>query len=393
MTMEQPNHILIVDDVPENIQLLGSMLQRRGYRVSLAENGPQALESVAVEAPHLILLDISMPDMDGFEVCAKLKESSTTRDIPIIFLSAFSDKERVVQGFDIGAVDYVTKPFNSAELYSRIRTHLDLRFTKDLLMLRNQQLQELNEQLYQFNNDKDELLGIVAHDLKNPLSAIRGISETLVRDTTLTASETIDMQQSIMETADRMFALITDLLSANALERGGIQLRIVPVDVSDIIQQTLYSYHKAATKKSITLEYHHTSGLLAFTDERSLIHIIDNLLSNAIKYSPLGKSVFVKVQQQAASIYMPHGSVRVEIKDEGQGMTEEDLSKIFSKFTRLSAKPTAGEHSTGLGLSIAKKLSELINARIWCESVYGHGTTFVLELPAITARESEEFGV
>lgn len=391
--MEHFNHILIVDDVPENIQLLGSMLQRRGYRVSLAENGLEALASVERDPPHLVLLDISMPEMDGFEVCIKLKESAATRDIPIIFISAFSDKGRVVQGFDIGAVDYVTKPFNSAELFARIRTHLDLRFTKELLMQRNQQLQELNEQLNQLNQDKDELLGIVAHDLKSPLSAIRGIAETLVRDKSLSTDEAQELNGSIFTTSERMFALITDLLSANAIERGGMNFTMMPVDVGDIAEQMVYQYKEAAQKKGIHLHYAHTHNILAHSDEKALIHILDNLLSNALKYSPPGKAVSVSVSTQEKSAFMPQGSVRVAVKDEGQGLTEEDMSKIFGKFTRLSAKPTAGEHSTGLGLSIVKKLADAVHARVWCESVFGQGATFFIDLPLLTESQRTEFGL
>lgn len=391
--MEHFNHILIVDDVPENIQLLGAMLQRRGYRVTLAENGVDALAAVAKELPHLVLLDISMPEMDGFEVCTRLKESAATRDIPIIFLSAFSDKGRVVQGFEIGAVDYVTKPFNSGELFARIRTHLDLRFTRELVMQRNQQLQELNEQLRQVNVDKDELLGIVAHDLKSPLSAIRSIAEALVTDKELSDSETSDLTKSILSTSEKMFALITDLLSANALDRGGMTFSFMPVDVADTMLQTVHQYTKQAVKKNITLDYPSQHGILAWSDEKALIHIFDNLVSNAIKYSPYGKSVHIRIESRDKSILMPSGSIRVEVRDEGQGLTEEDLSKLFSKFTRLSAKPTGGEHSTGLGLSIVKKLADGIHARVWCESVVGNGAAFFIDIPALTPEQRIEFGL
>jgi signal transduction histidine kinase len=190
-----------------------------------------------------------------------------------------------------------------------------------------------------------------------------------------------------------MFALITDLLSANAIESGGIVLKMMPVDVGDIIQQTLHSYEKAAMSKNIALHYTHQGGLLVYSDEKSLIHVADNLISNAVKYSPHGKSVIVNVHSEAASASMPHGSIRIEVKDEGQGMTAEDLSKIFAKFTRLSAKPTAGEHSTGLGLSIAKKLTEALHGRIWCESVFGQGATFFVDLPMLSAEQRTEFGV
>ncbi|TAE34411.1 MAG: hybrid sensor histidine kinase/response regulator [Candidatus Kapaibacterium sp.] len=391
--MEKFNHVLIVDDVLENIQLVGSMLQRRGYRISLAEHGEQAFSLIEQDPPHLILLDISMPEMDGFDVCTRLKNDPKTRDIPIIFLTAFSDKGRIIQGFEVGAVDYVTKPFHSAELFSRIRTHLDLRFTKELVMQRNQQLQELNDKIQQALQDKDELLGIVAHDLKSPLSAIRSIAEALTNDTSLTNEETSALNRSVLETSTRMFSLVEDLLSTNALERGGITFRMMPVDIGEILLEILHQYTKSAHDKQLTVHFHPTSRIFAYTDEKAVIHILDNLFSNSIKYSPHEKSVYVSIEERPASAAMPLGSVRVAIKDEGQGMTEEDMSKLFRKFTRLSAQPTAGEHSTGLGLSIVKKLADGINARVWCESVYGQGATFFLDLPRLSESQRAEFGL
>jgi two-component system, sensor histidine kinase and response regulator len=378
--MDQPNHILIIDDVPENIQILSTILQRRGYAVSSASGGKEGLELARTASPHLILLDIAMPEMDGFEVCRILKAEPATREIPVIFLTAFYNKTRVVQGFDLGGMDYIARPFNTSELFARIRTHLELKHTKDLLQHRNQELHEMNTTLNVLHADKDELLGIVVHDLKNPLAAIRGIVRELLADPA--AHESLrESHEVILQTADRMFELIKDLLSMNAIQRGGMTMRLDPVELADSIHANILRHSSAARAKQITLSLVLEDGAIALADETAFGQILDNLISNAIKYSPKNTTITLRVQSGEPTGQMPHGTVRVEVQDEGPGLTTDDMGKLFGKFTRLSAQPTADEHSTGLGLSIVKKLADAMNVRVWCESLYGQGATFIVELP------------
>lgn len=383
--MQQPYSILIVDDVPENIHLLGIMLQKRGYNVHSCTNGVDALRFMEDRIPDLLLLDISMPEMDGFELTRRLKSQARTREIPIIFLTAFTDKKRIVEGFDLGGVDYITKPYNAAELFARVQTHLDLKQMRDLLLQRNQELQILNERLRQLNLEKDELLGIVAHDLKSPLSAIRGLAEALVNDKELQAEKQEEFQQTILSTSDRMFKLISELLDANALDSGGLHFEKSMVDAGEILREIVHQYDNHAKHKSISFSLEMDDNAQAFTDKGALFQICDNFISNALKFSPVGKSIVVRARRTADRLTTETGSeyLRIEVRDEGQGLTSEDLLKIFGRYTRLTARPTAGEHSTGLGLglSIAKKLADAIGARIGCESVFGLGATFYLELP------------
>jgi two-component system sensor histidine kinase/response regulator len=393
--MEYSNHILIVDDVQENIHLLGIMLQKRGFTVTACTSGAEALDKVGAQLPDLILLDISMPEMDGFEVTRRLKSSAMTRDIPIIFLTAFTDKKRIVEGFELGGVDYITKPYNAPELFARLKTHLELKHTKDLLLQRNQELQEANEQLHQLNMDKDELLGIVAHDLKSPLSAIRGIADALVNDDTLPETIRREFQQTILDTSDRMFSLIGELLNANAIERGGVVFTKRPVSVSETMRDIVHQYSKQAESKSLTFDLVIDNTAIAYTDDFALHQICENFVSNALKYSPVEKAILIRVatQEHSASDQTTHQVVRVEVQDQGPGLSEEDQLKLFGKFMRLSARPTAGEHSTGLGLSIVKKLAEAIDARIGCNSTLGNGATFFLEISSATAEQVAEMSI
>jgi signal transduction histidine kinase len=244
----------------------------------------------------------------------------------------------------------------------------------------NTQLQEQNQTLVELNNEKDEFLGIAAHDLKNPLNGIRGLAEMLHSyDDEIPVAERKRYLESIIASSERMFGLIKNLLDVNALERAGLQLNPVTLDAASMVSMIADSHRYRAEQKNITLHLASStdnSSALVRVDEQALIQVLDNLLSNAVKYSPQGKQVFVRVESGAEA-------VRIEVEDEGPGISAEDQQKLFGKFARLSAQPTGGEHSTGLGLSIVKKLVEAMGGMVWCESALGKGTTFVVELPSM----------
>jgi len=373
------HQILIVDDVPENLQVLGSMLQRKGYDVNVASSGIDALALVAKQKPDLILMDVAMPNLDGFQVCERLKADDTTKDIPVMFLTAHSDKERIVKGFQVGGVDYITKPFHAAELLARVRTHLELRSSRELIVKRNAELQSLND-------EKNELFGIVAHDLKNPLSTIHGIADLLLKDATLSADEAREFYQNIYDSSEAMFALIKNLLDVNAIERGGIKFDVQPTNIVSAVEHSVNTYRAAAEQKTITLHLDMPEVLpMAQVDFTAFVQVFENLLSNAVKYSPHGNNVFIRLEPAMRTLAneTTEPTVRVIVQDEGPGLSDDDKAKLFGKFARLSAKPTGGEHSTGLGLSIVKKMAEAMNGRVWCESVLGEGATFIVEFPAV----------
>ncbi len=239
----------------------------------------------------------------------------------------------------------------------------------------NSALHEKNLQLEHLNREKNEFLGIATHDLKNPLTHIIMAVGTIMRYfERMTDSEVQQSVQSIGVVAERMKEIVTNLLDINAIEQGSITLQPVLFDLIPKVTALVEVYTKQAINKSITLQPELPEALMISADEQSVASILDNLLSNAIKYSPLGKSIFIRVQ---ANEYR----VRVEFQDEGPGLSPDDMKKLFGKFARLSAQPTGGEHSTGLGLSIVKKMVEAMNGRVWCESELGKGATFIVELP------------
>ena len=244
----------------------------------------------------------------------------------------------------------------------------------------NIELRQQNEELAALNNEKNELMGIVSHDLKNPIGAVRTFAE-LIQNQTFTGAEVLSVSGQIVQVSDRMLELVKNLLDLNHLESGGLQLHILNFDVVPLVESVVTQYRTPAEAKNITLHFsNETDGgeSIVSADERAMMQVLDNLVSNAVKYSPHGKNVFVRVLSNQAA-------VRIEVRDEGQGISPEDMKKLFGKFQRLSAVPTGGEHSTGLGLSIVKKIVEAMNGKVWCESELGDGlptgATFIVELP------------
>lgn len=358
--------ILVVDDVLQNIQVVGGMLREAGYSIMPANSGPAALQRLQRKLPDLILLDLMMPDMDGLEVCRRLKADPASRNLPVIFLTASNEMSHLVQGLQAGAVDYVTKPFNPPELLARVRTHLELKHSRDIIL-------RYTEQLADLNNEKNEFMGIAAHDLRNPLGAIRGYAEMMLEDGQMSRAEVEDCAARIRDTSARMAEMVQNLLDANRIERGEMKLNLAPTDLGLVVATVVESQRPRAQAKQQTIALESkTSPLTATLDPGLTVQVIENLVSNAVKYSPPGKKILVRLTKLPTA-------VRCEVQDEGPGLSGEDQKKLFGKFARLSAKPTGGEHSTGLGLSIVKKMVEAMNGKVWCESEPSKGATFMVE--------------
>jgi PAS domain S-box-containing protein len=245
-------------------------------------------------------------------------------------------------------------------------------------------LKQQNEALIHLNQEKNEFLGIAAHDLKNPLSSILGLAEEIQESfEELPKAEILEFTGMIQISAQRMFQLINNLLDVNAIEVGKMNVTLKMVNVLPILQSSILYYRKRAHEKRIYLDTGDIFGtqetFMAWVDAGTLHQVLDNLLSNGLKYSPTNKNLYLRLLKTAHS-------VRFEIQDEGPGLSVEDHQKLFSKFTRLTPRPTQGEHSTGLGLYIVKRLVEAMQGRVWCETVLGHGATFIVEFPSISEK-------
>jgi len=248
------------------------------------------------------------------------------------------------------------------------------REAKNIALRYSKEIEAKNVDLVKLNQDKNEFIGIVAHDLKNPLSAIKGYSEEIEEYCQeMPTKEIAELSGFIQKASAKMSTLITNLLDVNQIESGNIRLQLDSIDILPVIKNIVQDYSKRAKDKDIELHFSHTSANFhAHTDVDAVGQILDNIISNAVKYSPLGKNIYI-------NLLVKKGKIRCEIKDKGQGLSTNDQKKLFGKFSRLSTKPTGGEHSTGLGLFIVKKLVEAMNAEIWCESELGKGATFIVE--------------
>lgn len=357
--------IMIVDDQPQNVKIVRDLLTiAMRYEVTEASSGEDALALLKKSTPDLILLDVMMPEMDGVETCKRIKENPEQADIPIIFLSAADDKNLIVQALESGGVDYVTKPFSRAELLTRVRTHLALKSARD-------SLKTLAE-------DKDELLGILTHDLKNHLGGMQ-MSAQLMHDRLARQPADAKFSQlvdNILLDTSQMLAFVKEFLANSTAERT-LQFSAEPLNLAQAAAQTVRQYQIAAERKDIqfSCELDSSPQSMISADPIAVKQILDNLISNAIKFSNSNKSIRV-------SVHPINGDcVECRIADQGPGFTDEDKAHMFRRYSRLSARPTAGEPSTGLGLSIVKKLTEAMHGRLLLESTPGEGSTFIVRLP------------
>ena len=353
--------LLVVDDQESNIQVVGGALGTLGFEILPATGGVQAFQRLAAHQPDLILLDLLMPEMDGFEVCRRIRENPNWAEIPIIFLSSADDKGLIVRALESGGVDYITKPFNHAELVTRVRTHLALKKARDALK--------------QLAEDRDELLGILTHDLKNHLGGMDMSAQLMLdRADTLADSKLRLMAQNISQSSSQMLAFVKEFL-ANASADHALDLKTEAVNLSDMAARAEKQHREAAKRKQLVVRVVlPPNGVLVQADGAALNQVLDNLLSNAIKFSPPGKQIRLTVCPPGARY------VECQVRDEGPGFSEEDKTRMFHRYARLSARPTGGEPSTGLGLSIVKKLVLAMQGELACESTKDRGATFAFRL-------------
>lgn len=251
----------------------------------------------------------------------------------------------------------------------------------------NDSLNEKNSQLLTLNNEKNEFLGIAAHDLKNPLGSIKLLTAVINEHSKKVGDSNVsNWSELILNTTEQMLEMTTNLLDINAIEQGTVHLELHALNCSHLLREVIQAHNYRAESKNIKLHYSPPSkSIFAKADENAFLQVIDNLLSNAIKYSPLGKNIYIGIDTASSDDSIKKNIVKISIQDEGQGLTNEDKQKIFGKFARLSAQPTGGEHSTGLGLSIVKRMVERMNGSVYCVSDYGNGATFIVELPLAEA--------
>lgn len=377
--LSEKQSILVVDDSADNLMLLTAYL-RGQYNLLVAADGAKALElAFGIPTPDLVLLDIMMPAMDGYEVCRRLKKEKRLEEVPVVFVSALDETVDKVRGFSVGGVDYVTKPFQMDEVRARIETHLHLRRLRIELENRNRELQHQYEQLSRLNAQKDEFMRIASHDLKNPLACIHGFSKLVRQVVPPGAVMTEDMHNCltrIINSTTVMQKIIEDYLDFQAMEDGHIKLELNLLNLNDIARAVGENNQVYSARKSVPLQFSLQENLPALhADAGRIQQVMENFVGNALKFSPAGMPVQVRTLQDNDWLVF-------EVEDRGPGLTQEDMTKLFVKYAVLSNKPTGGEKSSGLGLAICKKIMEMHAGRIGARNNKAGGCTFYFALPS-----------
>ncbi len=355
-TQDIPN-LLIVDDVLANLKVLGEILKKEGYKVRPVPTGQLALEVAQKEKPDLILLDIMMPIMDGYEVCSRLKKDKTLRDIPVIFISALNETDDIVRALNSGGADYITKPFQAEEVKARVATHI--------------KLYQQSKKLIELNAIKNKFFSIIAHDLKSPFTGLLGLSELMVTDNQdLTLSEFRQYSNSMHRTVVNIYKLLENLLEWAQVQNNSLSFDPKEIDLRELFSECVASIEQSALQKEVTIINEIPAGQKVCADEKMLNSILGNLLSNALKFSRRNGTIVGKAKAD------DDGMIEVSIADTGVGMPESMIQKLFKLGERVSNIGTDGELSTGLGLLLCKEFVEKHNGKIWVESQVGGGSVF-----------------
>lgn len=399
--------ILVVDDIHQNLQVLSSILDEVGYCTTFATDGQQALDRVKTAKPDLILLDMMMPEMDGLEVCDRLKADPETQEIPVVFLTASQESNHLLQAFEKGAVDYVTKPFNTRELLARVRNHLELKHTKDELNHTLKELVESRDAAIKSAQIKTQFLANMSHEIRTPMNAVLGMTELLL-ETDLN-SQQIDYVKTLKASGDNLLFIINEILDYSKLESGGMTLGNEEFNLRDNLGELKKIFQASIGNKPITflLNVDQKIPELIKGDDHRLRQILINLISNAIKFTDRGT---IEVNVIFDTFFTPHNIAEltenprnllvnspgkkiqliIEVEDTGIGIQPEDKSKIFKSFFQADSSSTRQYAGTGLGLAICQQLVELMNGKIGVESELGKGSKFWFT--AIFECCSSEFG-
>ncbi|OQW94217.1 MAG: hybrid sensor histidine kinase/response regulator [Beggiatoa sp. IS2] len=360
--------LLIVDDTPANVSVLFDFLSESGFKVLVAQDGKRAIQKASYAQPDLILLDVMMPGMDGFEACVLLKSQEKTKDIPIIFMTALADTVDKVKGFSLGASDYITKPIQHEEVLARVSTHLKFRKLQLQLQLHSVELEKRNQEL-------DAFARTVAHDLKNPLNAIIGYTDILLTDcspNTLPDKTSIEQLQLVAQAGHKMVNIIDALLLLAGVSTQ-LQVEKQPLAMGEILTQVIYQrlpYMVKEYQGNIQLHDHWpvARGYAPWVEE-----VWMNYISNGLKYG--GRPPQLEI---GATLQNDH-AVRFWVRDNGPGLSAEAQAKLFTPFMRLHQDYVEGH---GLGLSIVQQIVEKLGGQVGVESTPGQGSTFYFTLPA-----------
>ena len=374
--------ILLVDDNDANLTILAEKLASLDYHTVKAHNGQQALDIVGALQPDLIMMDVIMPKMDGFVTCRLLKERDESRDIPVVFMTGLSDMEKKLQGFEVGGVDYITKPFQLKEVVARVNTHLTIRKQQQQLQSQNARLQEQNvlieqqhTQLQDANLRKDTFLSIISNDLQQPFKGIFVQTERIKLSVQAKRYDELEHNaEQLQSSVENYQNLLSNLLDWARLQQGLLEYQPQTVDLHLIIAKNVALFRPKAEQKRLKFINTCEGRLMGIVDVKMLDSVIGHLLSNAIKFTEAEGRVIISSSEEARSL-------QFSVADTGQGISEDKLSTLFQLNMKPQHSGLLGTNGVGLGLVLCKEFLEKHGGYIWVESEYNQGSTFHCSLP------------
>lgn len=361
--------ILIVDDVMSNVLLLKVLLTNEKFAIATASNGRQALEQVEKENPDLVLLDVMMPDMSGFEVAQHLKSNPNTADIPIIFLTALNSTADIVKGFQVGANDFISKPFNKEELIIRVTHQISLVAAKRLILSKTEELQRTIA-------GRDKLYSVIAHDLRSPMGSIKMVLNMLILNlpSEKIGAEMYELLTMANQTTEDVFSLLDNLLKWTKSQIGKLNVVYQDVDLVEVTDGVIEIFSMVASLKKIRIHEMKPEKMMVNADIDMLKTVVRNLLSNAIKFSKENSEVLVKIEEV-------DGMAVVSVQDYGCGISEEGQKKLLHTDTHFSTFGTNNEEGSGLGLLLCKDFVVKNGGKLWFTSKEGEGSIFSFSIP------------
>lgn len=390
------SQILIVDDTIEEVQMLSATLSQYGYRVRGVITGSMAIKAAHLLPPDLILLDIRMPESDGYEICQKLKADKITCDIPIIFLSAIQNVDDKIKAFKLGGADYITKPFQVEEVLARIEHQLIIRRLSQQLTKQNQQLKiEIEERrkaeniAFRAYQTKNEFIARMSHELQTPLNAILGFTQIMSRDTNLKI-EHQEYLQIINNSGEYLLQLISEVLEISKAEAGINKIEEKDFDFYYLLDslEEIFKIKSAKNKNKLSFLIAADVPQYIKTDENKLRICLLNLIDNALKFTQNGNVILKVWQENRNSKKENEKSLYFEVEDSGYGISEEEIGKLFNAFVQTESGKESTQ-GTGLGLNITRKFVEMLGGEIEVESIFGKGSIFRFHIRFMLADSSE----
>lgn len=375
---EYSGRVLVVDDIAANVRLLSGILKVAGYEVVTASGGEEGLRQVEATSPDVVLLDVMMPDMDGFEVCRRIKANPATSWLPVVFVTALQETADRIAAIEAGADDFLTKPVDEVEVEARVKSLVRVKRQRDDLELAYKELRRAEAM-------RDGLAAMMVHDLRTPLTAILGSLETMrVAEPSEFQSELIDI---CSRSSNRLLSIVNDLLDVSKMESGQMKLMRAPIKIADLIDDSLDQIAPREGEKRITRYEREIELKVELSDDLPVLHadydllsrIIINLVGNAIKFEPRGGAVTITVERDQ-NTPEPSG-VLFKVRDNGPGVPPEDHERIFDKFGQVESSLQGRRLSTGLGLTFCKLAVEAHGGQIWLDSTLGQGSNFYFSIP------------